>query len=138
MSWTAHISNLCATNRARGTLPRWGRSRTVFLTRRTSPRPAKTGSKPRPDHGNSAPPQQPSAQPSAISESSSKPAGQLTLDQSLIVDGQVAITDLQKHQSRAVYDHIDISVNDFAPDKQFSMKVAALAATPPESGPFAT
>ena len=73
-----------------------------------------------------APPQQPSAQPSATPESSSKPAaGQLTLANLSIVDGQVAITDLQKHQSRAVYDHIDISVNDFAPDKQFSMKVAA-------------
>ena len=42
-----------------------------------------------------------------------------------INDGQVAITDLQKHQSRAVYDHIDLNVNDFAPDQQFSMKLTA-------------
>jgi AsmA protein len=70
--------------------------------------------------------QQPSTQPSPAGEPSSKPAaGQLTLANLSIVDGQVAITDLQKHQSRAVYDHIDVSVNDFAPDKQFSMKVAA-------------
>jgi AsmA protein len=92
----------------------------------TAPPPAKTGSKPPQTTAKTAPPQQPSAQPSATPESSSKPAaGQLTLANLSIVDGQVAITDLQKHQSRAVYDHIDISVNDFAPDKQFSMKVAA-------------
>ncbi len=42
-----------------------------------------------------------------------------------INDGQVAITDLQKHQSRAVYDHIDLNVSDFAPDQQFSMKLTA-------------
>ena len=55
----------------------------------------------------------------------SKPAGQLTLAQLSINDGQVAITDLQKHQSRAVYDHIDVNVSDFAPDQQFSLKVTA-------------
>ena len=31
----------------------------------------------------------------------------------------------RKHQSRAVYDHIDLNVNDFAPDQQFSMKLTA-------------
>src|SRR5947199_372849 len=40
-------------------------------------------------------------------------------------DGQVAITDLQKHQSRAIYDHIDLDVNDFAPDQEFSIKAEA-------------
>jgi uncharacterized protein involved in outer membrane biogenesis len=54
-----------------------------------------------------------------------QPAGQLTLANLLINDGQVAITDLQKHQSRAVYDHIDLNVNDFAPDQQFRMKLTA-------------
>lgn len=54
-----------------------------------------------------------------------KPAGQLTLANLFINDGQVAITDLQKHQSRAVYDHIDLNVRDFAPDQQFSMKLTA-------------
>jgi uncharacterized protein involved in outer membrane biogenesis len=54
-----------------------------------------------------------------------QPAGQLTLANLFINDGQVAITDLQKHQSRAVYDHIDLNVNDFAPDQQFSMKLTA-------------
>src|SRR5450432_461490 len=58
-------------------------------------------------------------------EPQSQPAGQLTLANLFINDGQVAITDLQKHQSRAVYDHIDLNVNDFAPDQQFSMKLTA-------------
>ena len=88
----------------------------------------KTGNKPQ--QSAKTAPAQPSAQPApqspATPEPGSKPAGgQLTLANLSIVDGQVAITDLQKHQSRAVYDHIDASVNDFAPNKPFSMKVAA-------------
>src|SRR5947209_10187042 len=58
-------------------------------------------------------------------ETNKKHAGQIELANLGINDGQVAITDLQKHQSRAVYDHIDLSVNDFAPDKAFSIKAAA-------------
>ncbi len=53
------------------------------------------------------------------------PAGQFTLANLFINDGQVAITDLQKHQSRAVYDHIDLNLSDFAPNQQFSLKLTA-------------
>jgi hypothetical protein len=42
-----------------------------------------------------------------------------------IVDGEVAVTDLQKHQSRTVYDHIDLNVADFAPNQPFSLRVTA-------------
>ena len=42
-----------------------------------------------------------------------------------ITDGTIAVTDLQKHQPRAVYDHIDASVKDFAPGKPFEMAVSA-------------
>ena len=52
-------------------------------------------------------------------------AGQFSLANLSIVDGQVAITDQQKHQPRAVYNHIDMTVNSFAPDRQFSIQVAA-------------
>ncbi|HET9837353.1 MAG TPA: AsmA family protein, partial [Candidatus Angelobacter sp.] len=52
-------------------------------------------------------------------------AGEFSLANLFINDGQVAITDLQKHQSRAVYDHIDLDLNDFAPDQQFSVKLTA-------------
>jgi uncharacterized protein involved in outer membrane biogenesis len=63
--------------------------------------------------------------PNSTQPADKQPAGQLTLANLFINDGQVAITDLQKHQSRAVYDHIDLNVNDFAPDQQFSMKLTA-------------
>jgi uncharacterized protein involved in outer membrane biogenesis len=70
-------------------------------------------------------PSQP-AGPTTTTGPQNKPAaGQLSLANLFINDGQVAITDLQKHQSRAVYDHIDLNVNDFAPDQQFSMKLTA-------------
>jgi len=62
-----------------------------------------------------------------------KPAGSqnaasepLELDHLLITDGRIAITNEQQHQPRAVYDHIDLDVADFAPDQQFSLKVSAL------------
>ncbi|HKW76009.1 MAG TPA: AsmA family protein [Terriglobales bacterium] len=54
-----------------------------------------------------------------------QPAGGLTVANLVITDGQVAITDQQKHQSRAVYDHIDLDVSNFAPDQQFSIKATA-------------
>ena len=66
-----------------------------------------------------------SAEQKTTEDASKKPAGQIELANLGINDGQVAITDLQKHQSRAVYDHIDLTVNDFAPDKAFTIKAAA-------------
>src|SRR5215469_2219777 len=53
-------------------------------------------------------------------------SAQVELDHLLITDGQVAITNQQLHRPRAVYDHIDLDVRDFAPDRQFSLKVSAL------------
>jgi uncharacterized protein involved in outer membrane biogenesis len=77
-------------------------------------------------------PQQPAAQPAPAAAAQpqqnpqeTKSAGELTLADLKINDGQLAITDFQKHQSRAVYDHIDVSVSNFAPDSEFSLKVAA-------------
>jgi AsmA protein len=75
-------------------------------------------SKPAPAKNVPAPQQKSQPQPS-------QPAGQLTLANLRINDGQVAITDLQKHQSRAMYDHIDLEVSDFAPGQEFSIKAAA-------------
>ena len=42
-----------------------------------------------------------------------------------ITDSQIAITDYQKHQPRAVYDHIDVTLKDYAPGKPFSVDIAA-------------
>jgi len=95
----------------------------------TAPTPTTAKKAPAPRGKKQTPPQpQPPAQPSPANpgpEANKAAAGQLMLANLAIVDGQVAITDLQKHQSRAVYDHIDLSVNDFAPDKPFSIKAAA-------------
>ena len=66
--------------------------------------------------------QSPEPQPD---ESAKKPSGELTLANLEITDGQVAITDLQKHQSRAVYDHVDLSLSNFSPDSEFNVKVTA-------------
>jgi AsmA protein len=54
-----------------------------------------------------------------------QPAQQFSLAELEITDGLVAITDLQKHQTRAVYDHIDVRLMDFAPGKPFSIEAAA-------------
>ena len=42
-----------------------------------------------------------------------------------IKDGTVAITDKQKHQARAVYDHIDVELKDYAEDKPFTLTAEA-------------
>ena len=63
--------------------------------------------------------------PSVPAQPGQKPAGQLALAKLQINDGQVAITDFQKHQSRALYDHIDLTLTDFAPDREFAIEAAA-------------
>ena len=58
--------------------------------------------------------------PSAPSEQK-----QFTLGELKITDSQIAITDYQKHQARAVYDHIDVSLKDYAPGSPFSIDATA-------------
>ena len=48
-----------------------------------------------------------------------------TLADLKITDGQIALTDLQKHQSRAVYDDIDLELQDFAPNQAFTITASA-------------
>ncbi len=59
------------------------------------------------------------------SQPSAPNSHQVSLARLAITDGQVALTDLQARKPRAVYDHIDASVRDFAPDAPFSFDVAA-------------
>ena len=60
------------------------------------------------------------------SPNSAPASGQgLSLSELKITNGQVAITDLQKHQSRSVYDHIDLDLSDYAPGKPFNLSLAA-------------
>ncbi|HSB75227.1 MAG TPA: AsmA family protein, partial [Terriglobales bacterium] len=65
---------------------------------------------------------QPSPQPAP---QSAKPGpqngGSFQLNNLAINDGQIALTDYQKRQPRAVYNHIDLSLSDFAPGKPFSV-----------------
>ena len=67
----------------------------------------------------------PAAQSKPKSPQGPPPGQNLSLAALDITDGTVAITDLQKHQSRAVYDHIDLSIRDFAPGKPFSIEAKA-------------
>src|SRR5499427_9953170 len=75
---------------------------------------------------------QASVTPAAASAPGQAPAaapppsgGGFSLGELKIKDGQVAVTDLQKHLPRAVYDHIDLTLNDFAPGKPFSLDLEA-------------
>ena len=70
-----------------------------------------------------SPTPQPSETPTSAPSSSSGEA--LSLAELKITNGQVAITDEQAHQSRAVYDHIDLDLSDYAPDKPFNLSLAA-------------
>jgi len=46
---------------------------------------------------------------------------QFSLGQLAVQDGQVAITDQQARKPRVVYDHINLTLTDFAPDSPFSV-----------------
>ena len=68
-------------------------------------------------------PQQP-AKP-APSQPAPSTSNGLTLGKLQITDGQIAVTDLQKRQPRAVYDHIDLTLKDYAPGQPFSLDLTA-------------
>src|SRR5438067_9112496 len=70
------------------------------------------------------PHQQPANKPSAASPEPQKQKA-ISLEDLKISDGQVALTDLQKHEKRAVYDHIDLRLVGYAPDKPFDFELAA-------------
>ena len=88
-----------------------------------------------------APAQPPQAvKPAPAQPAPSQPSG-FSLGALKITDGEIAVTDYQKHQSptptsanaalvvgpgsRAVYDHIDLTLEDYAPDKRFSLDLTA-------------
>src|SRR5260370_15363349 len=75
--------------------------------------------------GTNQPPPTPTTKQTVPAPTSKQPAQQFSLASLKIRDGQVAVTDEQKHRPRAVYDHIDLDLNDFAPDQAFSMKATA-------------
>jgi uncharacterized protein involved in outer membrane biogenesis len=58
-------------------------------------------------------------------ETPQEPGSSLQLSRLAIVDGQIGITDQQLGRPRVVYDHIDLTLQDFAPGKPFSIDLAA-------------
>ncbi|MBV8829157.1 MAG: AsmA family protein [Acidobacteriaceae bacterium] len=62
---------------------------------------------------------------SAPSAGASNSSNDLTLDELKITDGTVAITDQAAQRSRAVYNHIDVDLSGFGPNKQFGLDLAA-------------
>jgi len=72
-----------------------------------------------------APPAPAKAAPAQQAAAPANAGGSFSLDELKLTDGQVAVTDLQKRHPRAVYDHIDLTVDDFAPDKRFSIDLTA-------------
>ena len=67
---------------------------------------------PAPKPGQTRPPSSPA---------SPQGAGAFQLHNLQISDGQIAVTDRQKHQPRTVYNHIDLSLRNFAPGQPFSV-----------------
>src|SRR3954463_1657176 len=84
-----------------------------------------TGTAPQQKNHPQAPPQQqPANKPSAASPEPQKQKG-IGVEDLKITDGQVALTDVQKQEKRAVYDHIDLRLVGYAPDKPFDFELAA-------------
>lgn len=54
-------------------------------------------------------------------QSGGQSGGGFSIAELRVEDGQLAVSDLGVPGSRAVYDHIDIALNDFAPDKEFAL-----------------
>ena len=67
----------------------------------------------------------PPAQPAPAKAAAPSGGASYAIEQLKIIDGQVAVTDLQKREPRAVYDHIDLTMKDFAPNKPFEIELAA-------------
>jgi uncharacterized protein involved in outer membrane biogenesis len=77
-----------------------------------------------------APASAPAAPSAPASPTQPAPASAFSLAELKITDGQVAITDLQKGALRMVYDHIDLTLGDYAPGKAFSIDAATHLAGP--------
>ncbi len=71
-----------------------------------------------------APSQQPPAK-QAPAQAAPPTSGGFSLAALKVTDSEIAITDYVKHQPRAVYDHIDVTLKDYSPGKPFSVDIAA-------------
>lgn len=88
-------------------------------TQQPSPAPAaKPSATPPPKAPSPAEQQQPATH-------GNQPAQNFQLDSLLLTDGQVTVQDLKDKRPPAVYDHIDLDLKNFAPDKQFPLHLTA-------------
>jgi uncharacterized protein involved in outer membrane biogenesis len=82
--------------------------------------PEGTAQAPKPGPGRKPPaPVKPAPAPAPAG--SQQNAGAFQLRNLQISDGQIAITDFQKRQPRALYNHIDVELTNFAPGQPFSV-----------------
>lgn len=91
---------------------------------RPTPAPNQAAATPQEQQHPAAPAQKPAPstpKPGAAPASENK----FSLAELKITDGQVAVTDLEKHQNRSVYDHIDLTLSDYAPGRPFTLALAA-------------
>jgi AsmA protein len=74
----------------------------------------------------SAPPADKSttAKPSPSTPAEGSPSQQFSLGKLMISDGQISVLNQQKSKTPSLYDHIDITLKDFAPDHPFSLEAA--------------
>src|SRR5208283_1473611 len=71
--------------------------------------------------GNAPPPPQQAPAKQAPPPAAPPTSGGFSLAELKVTDSQIAITDYQKHQARAVYDHIDVTLRDYSPGKPFTL-----------------
>ncbi|MGH9555295.1 MAG: AsmA family protein, partial [Terriglobales bacterium] len=76
--------------------------------------PAATAAAPAPPPGSPPPTSPPPALGTSLSLASLK-----------ITDGQIAVSDLRDGEPRTVYDHIDLTLNDYTPGSAFDFRLAA-------------
>ncbi len=84
--------------------------------------PAPAGKQPEGQQPNKQP-TKPSPAPSGSTQPST--AQQFSLGKLQIQDGQVSLTDLQTSPQPSVYDHIDVTLENFAPGQPFTLDAAA-------------
>src|SRR5271165_3427025 len=71
--------------------------------------------------GNAPPPPQQAPAKQAPPPAAPPTSGGFSLAELKVTDSQIAITDYQKRQARAVYDHIDVTLRDYSPGKPFTL-----------------
>ena len=74
---------------------------------------------------NQAPAQPKPPAPSTPQTGTSQGGEQFSLGKLVLHDGQLALTDMPAKKPRTMYDHIDVTLKNFAPDRPFTLDAAA-------------